>query len=254
MDSPKTLTLRDLRKRFTGPARVLEVGFGDGRFVKNLSDSGYSVIATEISAEMVAETQSKVSEATVLLSDDPSELQGDFDAVCCFEVLEHLPDPEAFAKKLPGNSLFASVPNPWRWYPKLTGRYEYWDYPPNHLWRYCDCAPIGPDHHDANCKLVQEHHVASGQKTMSLRWILHQAGYTKINIRKTPVQAHDILRIIPIRKVSNNYDQMRRRSMFGMLTSTVRTLSVPATLPMAGVLNLLGFAGVSFYVTATRDQ
>jgi len=120
MDSPKILALRDIQQRLKGHKQVLEVGFGDGSFVKHLSEVGYSVVATEVSEKMVQKTREKVPQATILMSEDPSDLPYDFDAVCCFEVFEHLAEPESFARRLPGSLLYASVPNPWRWYPKLT--------------------------------------------------------------------------------------------------------------------------------------
>lgn len=253
MDSPKILALQDIRSRLEVNKRILEVGFGDGNFLRRICDMGYSVVGTEVSEGMVEKVQQAVPQASVLLSDDPSSLPYEFDAVCCFEVLEHLEDPEDFARKLPGCLLYASVPNPWRWYPRITGRYEYWDYPPNHLWRYCACSASGPDHHDQDCKLADRKQIATSQRSMSLRWVLHQAGYTKITMVPTPVQAHDLLRIIPVRRVSRDYDNMRRRSTLGLLMSAGRHMVMPATMPAAAVLNLLGQSGVSYYITASRS-
>lgn len=252
MDSPKILALHDIQSRLDETMRILEVGFGDASFVKELCDMGFSVVGTEVSEGMVKKAQEKVPQASILLSGDPSDLPYDFAAVCCFEVFEHLEDPEAFARKLPGPLLYASVPNPWRWYPRLTGRYEYWDFPPNHLWRYCACNAAGPDDHEPGCKLGDEKQVAPSQRAMSLRWLLQQAGYTKITMQPTQVQAHDLLRIIPIRRVSGDYDDMRRRSKLGLLTSAGRRMLIPATMPAAAVLNLLGQSGVSYYIRASR--
>ena len=246
------MALADIEQKLRGTGKILEVGFGDSGFLKNLCEAGYSVTGTEISESMVKETQRILPGAKVVCTDDPSEVDGDFDAVCCFEVLEHLSDPPDLATKLPGNLLLGSVPDPWRWYPKITGRYEYWDYPPNHLWRYCLCAPIDRAHHDSDCKLKENIHGAEGPQVMSLKWVLSQAGYEKVVIRQTPVQPQDLLRIIPIRKNSASYDQMRPKGKFRLITSTARKVLAPMTYAGSGVLNAMGFHGVSYYFTASR--
>jgi hypothetical protein len=253
MDFPKILSLEDIRSRLKEHSRILEVGFGDGEFLGKLCEAGHSVVGTELSARMVEETRENIPQAIILLNDQPSEIDGSFDVVCCFEVLEHVPDPISLARQFPANLIHASVPNAGRWYPKLTGRYEYWDYPPNHLWRFCDCEPLGPDYHGRDCKLGDLSKLAENQRAMSLRWLLQEAGYTKVEVRPTPVQAHDLLRMIPLRRVSGDYDNMRRRSKLGLLTAAGRRLMTPATAPAAGLLNLLGRSGVSFYATGARE-
>jgi len=252
MDYPKILSLEDIHTRFKKPSRILEVGFGDGEFIGKLCEKGHSVVGTEVSARMVEETQKRIPQATTLLNDNPAEIDGYFDAVCCFEVLEHVPDPIALARQFPANIIYASVPNAGRWYPKLTGRYEYWDFPPNHLWRFCDCEPLGPGHHNQDCKLSDAGNLGENQCAMSIRWLLKEAGYTQITVRPTPVHANDLLRMIPIRRISSDYDQMRRKSKLGRLTSAGRRIMTPITAPAAGILNLLGNSGVSYYFTGTR--
>lgn len=253
MDYPKILSLEDIHNRLTKRSRILEIGFGNGEFLGKLCEEGHSVVGTEVSARMVEETRKRIPEATMLLNDQPSKVDGNFDAVCCFEVLEHVPDPISLARQFPANRIYASVPNAGRWYPKLTGRYEYWDFPPNHLWRFCNCEPLGPDRHDQDCKLQDARNLAKNQQSMPLRWLLKEAGYTQVTVRPTPVQAHDLLRMIPLRKVTGNYDDMRHNSKFGMLTSAGRRLMTPLTMPAAGILNLFGSYGVSFYITGTRQ-
>lgn len=253
MDSPKALALEDINRDFENSAKLLEVGFGDGGFLRSLCRSGFDVVGTEVSKWMVEETQKVLPEAEVLLTDDPSAISQEFQAVCCFEVLEHMTDPLSLAKKLPGKLLYASVPNPWRWYPKLTGKYEYWDYPQNHLWRFCACDPVSVGHHDDGCKLKRADQLAPGQQAMSLRWLLREAGYSQISVTTTPVQAHDILRIIPLRKNVGDYDGMRPKGRLRMFTKAARRMSTPFTYSAATILNLAGYHGVSYYVKASRD-
>ncbi|PKB84265.1 MAG: hypothetical protein BZY88_00635 [SAR202 cluster bacterium Io17-Chloro-G9] len=252
MDMPKIMALKDAPQRIKATARILEVGFGDGQFLRSLSKAGYSVTGTEVSQWMLDEVRDDLPDARLVLTDDPSGLDERFDAVCCFEVLEHIQDPLALARSFPGDLLYASVPDPWRWYPKLTGRYEYWDYPPNHLWRFCVCDAAEAGYHDPKCKQGLEARLAPGQGSMSLQWVLREAGYTQISIQQTPVQAHDLLRVIPIKQNSASYDEMRPRGRLGFITSTARKMLTPVTYPASSVLTLLGYHGVSYYVTAVR--
>lgn len=250
MDVPKLHALAALKKTLGGTGNILEVGFGDSTFLESLYNAGYSVTGTEVSEWMVQEARLRLPNGMVVCTDDPSEVEGEFDAVCCFEVLEHLTDPLAFASKLPGKTLYGSVPDPWRWYPKLTGRYEYWDYPPNHLWRYCLCSQL---QHEPGCTLNDRIEDSDGLKVMSLKGLLSEAGYDQITVYQTHVQPVDILRIIPIRRNAAIYDQMRTSGRFRLITSTGKKLLIPGTYLMSSILNLTGFHGVSYYFTAIRS-
>jgi hypothetical protein len=253
VDAPKILAIAEIEQQLGGNGTILEVGFGDSSFLRNLCDAGYSVTGTEISDWMVKETQANLPQATVVCTDDPSEIKGNFDAVCCFEVLEHLPDPMTLAANLPGNVLYGSVPDPLRWYPRLTGKYEYWDYPPNHLWRYCLCEPKAQDYHEPSCKLKDKIKSADGPDVMSLRWVLSQAGYEQVTIHQTHVQPQDLLRIIPIRRNSASYDQMRtKRGGLRLAISAAKKVLAPGTFMGSSALNIMGFHGVSYYFTASR--
>jgi ubiquinone/menaquinone biosynthesis C-methylase UbiE len=78
---------------------ALDVGAGTGNLTGKLLEMGYNVVATDISPEMCAILKKKYpqyipSKLTVLNS--PIELlsfkQGEFDLVCAYSVLHHLPD------------------------------------------------------------------------------------------------------------------------------------------------------------------
>jgi hypothetical protein len=93
---------------------------------------------------------------------------------------------------------------------------------------------------------------ADGPEIISLRWVLSQAGYRQITIHQTHVQPQDLLRIIPIRKNSSSYDQMRAKGRLRLITSAARKILAPGTFIGSSALTMMGFHGVSYYFTATR--
>ncbi len=109
------LTLRD--------ARVLDVGCGGGLLSESLADAGAEVVAIDLSAELIevaklhllesgASVDYRLVDVANLAANEPAS----FDAVCCMEMLEHVPDPAAIvadcARLLkPGGLLFASTLN-----------------------------------------------------------------------------------------------------------------------------------------------
>jgi len=101
-------------------ARLLELGFGGGGFLRWAREQGYAVAGFELDDELARRAQEAGFEAT---SGDLDALRagwerGGFDAVVAFDVLEHLePDPlvetlGALRELLrPGGVIVARVPN-----------------------------------------------------------------------------------------------------------------------------------------------
>ncbi len=227
MDAPKVLALQDICKDCTEYAEILEIGFGDGSFLKALIKAGYGPLGVEVSEVCVERAKEDIPNVFLVNAETISQFSGD--VICCFEVIEHLEDPEGFIKRLPGQRLYLSTPNPNRWLPRLSGRflgksiYETWDYPPNHLHRFEQAELIG---------------------------LLREGGYTEIEVKETPVELHTILTSIVRRGNSENYDDLR--PMHPGITGMIRRALIPATFLIATALNMLGYRGVSYYVKASR--
>jgi SAM-dependent methyltransferase len=98
------------------PGRLLDVGCGKGRFLAAASAVGWEVLGIEF-ALASAEAARAAYGVDVIAGDFLDvPLQGGFDAVTMWHVLEHLPDPSAAVARAagllrPGGRIVISVPN-----------------------------------------------------------------------------------------------------------------------------------------------
>lgn len=100
-----------------GSAKVLEVGSGKGTFVKKMVDDGVECHGLELNRKSVESGRKKglkIFEATV--ENYAKEHAQEYDAVCSFQVLEHIYEVRAFLDSTlavikPGGKLVLSVPN-----------------------------------------------------------------------------------------------------------------------------------------------
>lgn len=98
--------------------RVLEIGFGSGELLRALSERGNEVYGVDVGADIVEQARQAGLENVSLLdvSEEPLPFEDDFfDAVYCYEVMEHLTNPHrlftGIARVLKhGRPLFFSVP------------------------------------------------------------------------------------------------------------------------------------------------
>jgi 2-polyprenyl-3-methyl-5-hydroxy-6-metoxy-1,4-benzoquinol methylase len=102
--------------------RVLDVGCGEGAAGPLLRSAGAEqLVGIEINADAAAQASQRYDEVRVgdaLV--EVSGLEGQFDTVLCYDVLEHLVDPGLVLRELrqrvaPGAHLHVSVPNGRHW-------------------------------------------------------------------------------------------------------------------------------------------
>jgi 2-polyprenyl-3-methyl-5-hydroxy-6-metoxy-1,4-benzoquinol methylase len=123
-----------------GPARLLELGCGEGRFLASLSDlKNVTAEGIDLSAADVAAAQARGVKARCLSLEDAIEEDARFDMVFMSHVLEHVDAPLAIVegcKRLlqPGGEIVFSVP-----YSPTSREYRVLDImnlPPHHLTRW----------------------------------------------------------------------------------------------------------------------
>jgi SAM-dependent methyltransferase len=115
---------------------LLEIGSGRGYFLRHIEESVKSATGLELNREAIVK---KVCRAPVLprtIEAIAAEAGEKFDIVCSFQVLEHIPQPDAFLRAgvtalAPGGQLILSTPNSDHVAFQL--KEDAFDLPPHHI-------------------------------------------------------------------------------------------------------------------------
>lgn len=139
------LTYDLLKESSRSDLKLLEIGAGDGAFIKRISQyllPKENIFCTEYSKygrNQIEQLGVKCFSEDIRHLSSP-ELEGNFDIICMFQVLEHMDRLDILFQKLnwlmkTGGSLFIAVPNPQRIeFIELNGALL--DMPPNHVGRW----------------------------------------------------------------------------------------------------------------------
>jgi 2-polyprenyl-3-methyl-5-hydroxy-6-metoxy-1,4-benzoquinol methylase len=112
-------------------AKILDIGTAGGAFLDAAKQFGYNAYGMEPSADLVARGKARglqIEQGTV---DSHTFAHGDFDMVCLWDVIEHLPDPKAALVEIrkllkPEGILLINFPDIGTWQAKLAGKRFWW--------------------------------------------------------------------------------------------------------------------------------
>ena len=117
-----------ISKIMSPPARVLDVGCGNGDFLAIAQDAGYIVTGIDVSDAVVSHSVARgVSAVSGDFLTHPFETA--FDLVTFWDVMEHLRDPEAFFRRTqallcPGGYVVLKVPTPGQLHFRLVSLFK----------------------------------------------------------------------------------------------------------------------------------
>ena len=116
--------------------RVLEVGSGRGYFLKSIETRVDEAWGLELNGEAIANRVTACDILAMTVEEVAEAHPREFDAVCSFQVLEHVVNPAAFLRACraclqPGGLLILSTPN--HDSAMLANREDAFDMPPHHM-------------------------------------------------------------------------------------------------------------------------
>lgn len=96
--------------------RVLDVGFGDGTFLRNAMQMGWQAVGIDTDPEVVANARRSGLDVAQQDLDALDQPEGSFDVITVAHVIEHVHDPRALVDRCmallkPGGRLWVETPN-----------------------------------------------------------------------------------------------------------------------------------------------
>lgn len=128
-----------LLRRLGAKQRLLDVGCARGALLDTARSAGFTTFGTELSPNNVALCQRKQHQVIQgSLQAAESQFLPGFDVITCLDVIEHVPQPRAFARQLvnllaPGGWLVISTPNYSGLVARLLRQRDPFLIPPEHL-------------------------------------------------------------------------------------------------------------------------
>jgi SAM-dependent methyltransferase len=133
---------RQLIARYKQGGRLLDLGCSSGGFLSTMRGNAWKLYGIEMEAA-TAEKARAATGAEVFVGDvlDAPFAPGSFDAITCFDVLEHVYNPPAFLAKVrewlkPGGIYHVMLPNIDSWEARLFGTYWFGLELPRHLFHF----------------------------------------------------------------------------------------------------------------------
>jgi len=153
-----------------GVGTVLEIGCGKGAFLDQCRARGLRATGCELNAAAAAAARRRGHDVLVATGDEIADGEKRWDAVCSFQVLEHVADAGGFLRDIarlvrPGGLVVLAVPNRESFVRHANERLEIaLDLPPHHMSRWnaavfrglgrwlplefvrAECEPLAPEH------------------------------------------------------------------------------------------------------------
>lgn len=125
-----------VRKALQSTSQLLEIGCGRGYFLKSMEGHINNALGLELNSEAIANKVTRFPIESWPIEELAQRSNVLFDAICSFQVLEHIPDPKQFIESAlkvlsPNGLLILSTPN--FSYKPHQEQQDAMDLPPHHI-------------------------------------------------------------------------------------------------------------------------